>query len=112
MDQIRRGRPETKRIVDGSVVVSRPRTRHEDLRLYKGLHDGLISQEQYDKAVALSYSSASPRGKGAWGTVTSLAGLVRCDQCGRVMVRPSVVRQPPRYASLSLLRLHDRQRVV
>ena len=78
------GRPETKRIVDGSVVVSRPRTRQEDLKLYKGLHNGLISQEQYDKAVALSYSSASPRGKGAWGTVTSLAGLVRCDQCGRV----------------------------
>ena len=81
------GRPETKRIVDGAVVVSRPRTRQEDLKLYKGLHDGLISQEQYDKAVALSYSSASPRGKGAWGTVTSLAGLVRCDQCGHVMVR-------------------------
>lgn len=81
------GRPETKRIVDGAVVVSRPRTRQEDLKLYKGLHDGLISQEQYDKAVALSYSSASPRGKGAWQTVTSLAGLIRCDQCGRVMVR-------------------------
>lgn len=81
------GRPDTKRIVDGSVVVSRPRTRPENLKLYKGLHDGLISQEQYDKAVALSYSSASPRGKGAWKTVTSLAGLVRCDQCGRVMVR-------------------------
>lgn len=81
------GRPETKRIVDGAVVVSRPRTRQEDLKLYKGLHDGLISQEQYDKAVALSNSSGSPRGKGAWQTVTSLAGLVRCDQCGRVMVR-------------------------
>ncbi len=81
------GRPETKRIIDGAVVVSRPRTRQENLKLYKGLHDGLISQEQYDKAVALSYSSSSPRGKGAWQTVTSLAGLVRCDQCGRVMVR-------------------------
>ena len=81
------GRPETKRIVDGVVVVSRPRTRQEDLKLYKGLHDGLISQEQYDKAVSLSYSSANPRGKGAWRTATSLAGLVRCDQCGRVMVR-------------------------
>ena len=28
------GRPETKRIVDGSVVVSRPRTRQEDLKLF------------------------------------------------------------------------------
>lgn len=81
------GRPETKRIVDGSVVVSRPRTRQEDLKLYKGLHDALISQAQYDKAVSLSYSVVAPRGKGAWKTVTSLAGLVRCDQCGRVMVR-------------------------
>lgn len=81
------GRRETKRIVDGSVVVSRPRTRPEDLKLYKGLHDGLISQEQYDKAVSLSYSVVAPRGKGAWKTVTSLAGLVHCDQCGRTMIR-------------------------
>ena len=57
------------------------------MKLYKGLHDALISQAQYDKAVSLSYSVVAPRGKGAWKTVTSLAGLVRCDQCGRVMVR-------------------------
>lgn len=81
------GRPESKRVVDGAIVVSRPRVRVGDLKLYKGLHDGLISQDQFDKAVALSYSSANPRGKGAWKTVTSLAGLVRCDQCGHVMVR-------------------------
>lgn len=82
-----KGRPEIKHIVDGSVVVSRPRARIEDLTLHKGLHNGLISQEQFDRAVALSYSTASPRGKGAWKTATSLAGLVRCDQCGRIMVR-------------------------
>lgn len=81
------GRPENKHIVDGSVVVSRPRVRVSDLKLYKGMHDGLISQAQYDRAVALSYTSANPRGKGAWKTVTSLAGLVRCDQCGHVMIR-------------------------
>lgn len=81
------GRPAVRRIEDGVVKVSRPRTKPADLTLYKGLHAGLVSQEQFDRAVAISYASQNPPLPNTHKISNPLAGLVRCSVCGHVMRR-------------------------
>lgn len=81
------GRPEVKRVVDGQVVVSRPRTPLESLILVNGLHEPLISEETFNRA--LDKISDNPLVGISIGTEVKnpIVGLIKCGMCGKNMVR-------------------------
>lgn len=80
-------RPAKKSIDDGSVYVSRPRASAEEVRLYPGLHEPIISEEEYNRAQAILSNNPSRPGPKQVETKNPLSGLVICDCCGRAMVR-------------------------
>lgn len=92
-------RAQVKKIQDGEVQRSRPRAKAGDtsLRLCRGLHDPLISQETFDTAQALLRSNPGRPGPKRCVTTNPLAGLIRCDHCGRMMVRRTYIKNgyPP-----------------
>ena len=80
-------RHQVKRMVDGQLVVERPRASVEECVIVDGLHEKIISEEQFNLAQELM-SKNPPRPIGERYTVKSpLAGLVICGKCGRRMVR-------------------------
>ena len=54
------GRPEKKRIVNGKIKKERPRAKKEDLTLAKGLHEPIVSQNEYDLAQKISIRKSFP----------------------------------------------------
>ncbi len=80
-------RPEKKKIVDGEIVVERPRTNKEDWIIVNGLHEPIIDNETFN--LAQKYLSKNPalpvptRHK----VMNPLAGLIVCGVCGRKMKR-------------------------
>lgn len=81
-------RKQVKRIQDGDVVKSRPRSKTpDDMKIEKGIHQALVSQEQFDLAQKNLVEHRTRPGPQNYATVNPLAGLVICDQCGRVMTR-------------------------
>jgi len=80
-------RPQVKRMVDGKLVVERPRTPIEECVIVDGLHPKIITEEQFNRAQELM-SKNPPRPVGERYTVSNpLSGLVICGECGRRMVR-------------------------
>ncbi|MCI8351911.1 MAG: recombinase family protein [Oscillospiraceae bacterium] len=80
-------RHQVKRMVGGQLVVERPRASVEECVIVDGLHEKIISEEQFNLAQELM-SKNPPRPIGERYTVKSpLAGLVICGKCGRRMVR-------------------------
>lgn len=82
-------RSQTKQMRDGEIVRSRPRAKSGDgrVRLCRGLHPSLVSQETFDLAQRLFQENPSHPGPKTLPLKNPLAGLVRCDGCGRNMVR-------------------------
>lgn len=88
-------RAQTKQRSKGIVSKSRPRAAQESWVTGKGLHEPLVSKKLWDLAqeiLASNYHVPAPR-----GVVTSaLAGIVKCEMCGKAMVRrPYTSSQPP-----------------
>lgn len=80
-------RHNVKKIVDGSVSVSRPRSNSDECMIVNGLHPPIISKETFDLAQELM-SSNPPRPIGKHNTVKNpLGGIVVCGKCGHKMVR-------------------------
>lgn len=88
-------RAQTKQRSKGIVSKSRPRAAEESWVTGKGLHEPLVSKELWDLAqeiLASNYHTPAPRGV----VTSSLAGLVKCEMCGKTMVRrPYTSKQPP-----------------
>ena len=82
-------RPSVKQLVNGEVVTTSPRVKlgDERLKVSKGLHAPIVSQEGFDRAQALMSALPSHPGPRQYGVKSPLSGLVVCDQCGRRMVR-------------------------
>lgn len=82
-------RPQVKILRDGQVVRTRPRAKpgDESMKLCRGLHEPIVSQETFDKAAAILHSNPSRPGPRQLGTKNPLAGIVKCGLCGRNMVR-------------------------
>lgn len=76
-----------KKVIDGQVVVSRPRAKNSECIVVQGLHSPIISEETYN--IAQEYMSKNPpRPIGDRSTIKNpLAGIVICAKCGRHMVR-------------------------
>jgi len=79
------GRKQVKKMRDGEVIRTRPR--NAEPVIVKGLHEAIISKEQFDLAQQNFDSNRPapiPRNR---ETQNPLAGLVWCGKCGRKMVR-------------------------
>lgn len=78
-------RRNVKKIVDGQIKISRPRS--DEIILYQGLHHAIISDETFNLAQELMKTNP-PRPVQERNTVKNpLAGIVVCGKCGRRMVR-------------------------
>lgn len=80
-------RQHSKKMTDGQLTISRPRSSIEDCLIVNGMHPPLITEETF--AAAQEYMSKNPPHPiGELKVVkNSLAGLVVCGKCGRKMVR-------------------------
>ncbi len=76
-----------KKMVDGKIVVERPRASVEECIVVPGLHPPIVSDEVFVAAAEIM-SRNPPRPVNERHTVTNpLAGLVVCGLCGRRMQR-------------------------
>lgn len=78
-------RKQSKNIVDGSVIVSRPRSK--DYTVADGLHPAIISEEVFNLAQDyLSHNRPNPVKHGKH-VANPLSGLIVCAKCGHKMTR-------------------------
>lgn len=78
-------RPVKPVIVDGEIKKTRPRS--QDVILYEGRHEPLISREDWQAAqnrLAINHAPPVPRGK---GQTNAFCGLIYCSVCGSRMQR-------------------------
>jgi hypothetical protein len=78
-------RKTTKMFIDGKIKTVR--VKNPEVKLYKGLHDPIISEEDYFKVQDIIKNRSTPRTNSSHETQNPLAGIVRCGVCGRSMVR-------------------------
>lgn len=93
-------RMEVRKMVDGKIVKSRPRSNHtEHYMLYEGKHKAhaLVDEETFQAASSRFYSD---RTKGELELKNPLAGLLYCPHCEKAMVYQGYDNRPgvaPRY---------------
>lgn len=93
-------RMQVKTMVNGELVASRPRSNHTDHYMeYEGKHKehALVDEETFE---AVKKKFHSDRTKGNLKLQNPLAGLLRCKNCGFVMVHQLYKNKPtvaPRY---------------
>ncbi len=78
-------RKTTKMFVNGEIKTVR--VKNDEVKLYKGLHDPIISEEIFFKAQEVIKNRSVPRTNSKNETQNPLAGVVHCGVCGRSMVR-------------------------
>lgn len=74
-----------KTTVNGQLKLTRPR--EQEFRLYPGLHEPIISQEQFDKVQKMFETHHKHPLGHQLEIKNALAGLVYCKKCGQKMVR-------------------------
>ena len=87
-------RMEVRKMVDGKIVKSRPRSNHtEHYMEYEGLHKAhaLVDEETFKAASSRFYSD---RTKGELELKNPLAGLLYCPNCGKAMVYQGYGKRP------------------
>lgn len=87
-------RMEVRKMVDGKIVKSRPRSNHTEYYMeYEGKHKAhaLVDEETFKKATA---GFVSDRTKGDLELVNPLAGILYCPNCGKAMVYNSYSTRP------------------
>lgn len=85
-------RPEIKKMVDGRIIVHRPRT--ENYILCDGLHSPIISKETFELAAGIMAKNKKRPVRSDKTVQNSLAGLVICQKCGRKMQRRPLAKNP------------------
>lgn len=78
-------RKTTKMFVDGQIKTVRVKS--SDPKLYKGLHDPLISEHDFLKVQDVIKDRSVPRTVSSLETQNPLAGIVKCHKCKRSMIR-------------------------
>lgn len=80
-------RPDIKKIVDGKVIIERPRSDADKCLLVDGRHPALVSEEVFNKAQ--EYMRKNPPSSVIDKSIVKnpLCGLVVCAKCGHRMVR-------------------------
>lgn len=93
-------RMQVKTMVNGDLVVSRPRSNHTDKYMeYDGKHkqQALVDEETFKAASSRFHSD---RTKSSFKLQNPLAGFFRCKNCGHTMVHQAYKKKPtvaPRY---------------
>lgn len=88
-------RPQVKKVVDGEVIIERPKSKPGDWILVDGLHEPLINQDtwkQTQELLTVQNPLPVPNSK---VIKNPLAGLIVCSVCGRKMVRKPYKRDYP-----------------
>ena len=84
-------RMQVKKMVDGKIVTSRPRSNHtEHYMLYEGKHAAIISEEEFEAAGKRFYSD---RTKGNLKLKNPFAGIIVCKNCQKTMLYNSYKHQ-------------------
>lgn len=78
-------RKTTKKFIDGEMKTVR--IKNPDAKLYRGLHEPIISEEDFLKVQDIIKNRSTPRTKSNYETQNPLAGIIKCGLCGRSMVR-------------------------
>lgn len=85
-----------KKMIDGELVSSRPRSTHTDKYMeFEGKHAGLVSEEMFKAA---SSRFTVDRTKSGYTLQNPLAGLLICPNCGKTM-RSQFYKSKKRYAA-------------
>jgi site-specific DNA recombinase len=89
-------RPQRKKIVDGQVIMERPRANESTWIVVDGLHEPIIDEDTFYTVQKSARELPAVRAPGKRGVKNPLAGLIICGKCGRRMVRRpfSNSRQP------------------
>lgn len=86
-------RPQTKKVVDGAVTISRPINIPEDCVVAQGLHKPIISAETFNAAQDV-ISVNLPRPIKSLSVIKNpLAGIIVCGKCGRRLVRKTYAEE-------------------
>ena len=92
-------RQTVKKVVDGIVKKSRPRTGSNPI-IVQGIHPAIVTKDQYDKAQELFENNRQAPGPKPAGVPSPLVKLLRCSKCGKNMIRrPDSSKKNP-YAQL------------
>lgn len=86
-------RKEVSQIIDGKVVKSRPR--NNNCKKYKGMHEPIVSEEQFDLVQELTRKRHTTSLNGSHALQNPFSGLVYCSVCGKQMVRKPDKKVPP-----------------
>lgn len=92
-------RKSEKNVVNGVVVISAPR--NKNCQMYKGLHEPIISEEQFDRVQQYTRSRCNSSLNLNKELQNSLSGLVFCSCCNRQMQRTWDKKRPAFIACLT-----------
>lgn len=79
-----------KKIKNGKVIKTRPM--NDDFEAYKGLHNGIVTLEEYYKVQRLLQSHPSSKVPKNKELKNPLSGLIFCSNCNRAMQRKNQTR--------------------
>lgn len=87
-------RPHIKKVVDGEIIVERPRADEEDWILVDGLHDPIIDENIFNMAQKYLTENPSLPVPTRYKVKNPLAGLIECGICSRNMNRRPYPNSP------------------
>lgn len=89
--------PQEKRIVDGKLV--KRRVLNKDYEIHEGLHEPIITEEQFEYAQQIRKTKTHPSVKISHEVVNPFAHILFCEKCGSVIGRKTYGSKPvkPRY---------------
>ncbi len=76
----------TKKVVQDGMLVKK-RVSNSDYELYEGLHEAIITQEQWDRAKMVQRSRAHFSVNKSKTLMNPFAGIMFCEKCGSIMKR-------------------------
>lgn len=82
-------RAQEKRVINGDIIVSRPRKKLGEYKLVDGLHEAIISENQFNQAQDKLRSNTMHRTPVNQMMVNPFAGLIVCRGCGKKLTRRS-----------------------
>ena len=85
-------RKAVKKVVNGVTVSTRPLNR--ECAMYKGLHEPIVSEEQFDLAQKITRGRNNSSLNRSHSLQNPFAGLVYCSVCGRCMLRKVGQKNP------------------
>lgn len=87
--------PQEKKIVDGKLV--KKRVRNSDYEIHEGLHEAIISEEQFEYAQQIKATKTHPSVKISYEIVNPFAHLLFCEKCGSAITRKTQPNRKQRY---------------